>query len=155
MTKFKILQWALKLFICLYLTGIVCTIYFIYTTSFNPMVPSIYIYHFYASIASMLLSASGLYFLQKSCSMFIERSYFNSKSELYLKRGGIILMASAILGFVLDFTPKESASKENLSNVASKIGYNTTLLIMGFAIIAVADIIKKGVNLKRENDLTI
>lgn len=65
-------------------------------------------------------------------------------------------MASALFGFIMTIINKPWEPNKNLfSTFTSQISYNTTLLIFGFAIIAVADIIKKGRRLKTENDLTI
>lgn len=156
MTKIKILSLTLKLFIWIYMTGIVCLLYFIYTTSLNPEIPSVYQLYFCNSVFSSIAFIVAIYFLEKSCSLFIERTYFNHKSKLYLKRSGIILMALGTWGLASSFAIPETISMESLfKNFSSNIGSNITLFIIGFGLLAIADIIKKGEKLKQENDLTI
>lgn len=156
MTKFKILSFALCLIVCLYITAIICLAYFISTTSFNPNIPQAQTVYLCTAASYTLLFGTGLFFLQRSCSMFVKRTYFNSKSGRYLKISGYIFMASALFGFALAFTKLEWAPKKDIfSDFTSELGYNLTLLFVGFGLTAVADIIKKGENIKRENDLTI
>lgn len=156
MTKIKILSLTLKLFIWIYLTGIVCLLYFIYTTSLNPAFPSIYLLYFGNWVFSSMLFIAALYFMEKSCSLFVKRTYFNTKSKLYLKRSGIILMTLGVWGLITSFAIPETITTESLfKNFSSNIGSNITLFIIGLALLAIADIIKKGEKLKQENDLTI
>lgn len=110
------------------------------------------------SVISMMLFATGLYIIYKSCVMFINRGYFNAKSALYLKRGAYILILKAVLSIVwisIHINTNTFDDKESQSELVLGISREITFLIIGFAIITVSDIVKKGENIKRENDLTI
>lgn len=159
MTKFKILSWILKLFICIYILGSLANGYTIHILLYDNSVPSVspnVIFHFASSILLTLILTIGFYFIQQSCVMFIQRGYFNSKSALYLTRGGYVMAATAVLSFILLLIKLEiPVETKAVANIITNVGYNTMLLIVGFALIAVSDIIKKGENIKLENDLTI
>jgi hypothetical protein len=159
MTKFKILKWALKLFIslCLFTIAVNIFILFMVTADDYPL-KNFKIGSYLFSIASSLLLIIGLFFIHQSITFFIRRGYFNLKSASHLKKGGYILAVKALLSFLLaavnfDSQVFEKANK-NISFV-SDINANLTLLTIGFALIAVSDIIKKGNKIKQENDLTI
>lgn len=158
MKKFKILSWILKLFICIYILGSLANgyaIHILYDNSIPSVSPNV-IFHFASSILLALILTIGFYFIQQSCAMFIQRGYFNSKSALYLTRGGYIIAATAILSFILLLTKLEiPVETKSIANIITNVGYNTMLLIVGFALVAVSDIIKKGESIKLENDLTI
>lgn len=66
------------------------------------------------------------------------------------------MVITAILSFILLLTKLEiPVEAKSITNIISNVGYNAMLLIVGFALIAVSDIIKKGESIKLENDLTI
>lgn len=160
MTKFLILKWALLLFTIANLVSIVLSVYliiFYYADIEDTELRSGVINKTSYNSVLTLIFTFGLYFIYRSCAMFISRGYFNSKSALYLKRGGYILAISALLNFIIAlprlviFLSAKANSKENPININSSI----TLLIIGFALVAASDIIKNGNKLKQENDLTI
>lgn len=67
-----------------------------------------------------------------------------------------MMAATAILSFILLLTDLDiPVETKSIAKIISNVGYNTMLLIVGFALIAVSDIIKKGESIKLENDLTI
>lgn len=160
MTKFKILKWALLLFTIANLISIILGIYLIlyYNTEIQDteLRAGVIRANSYNIILTLIFTF-GLYFIYRSCVMFISRGYFNSKSALYLKRGGYILAISAILDFIrtlpklIIFLTAEKKPKVDSIHINSSI----TLVIIGFALVAASDIIKKGNKIKQENDLTI
>ncbi len=161
MTKFKILSWFLLSLIMLSLAGIGITAYliydFLYDISIHATPPNL-ISKFSRNIVLTLIFTTGLYFIYKSCTMFISKGYFNIKSAIYLKRGGYILTTKALLGLIwtaVNLDQYDLAKKESQFSLYSGVSANITLLIIGFAIVAVSDIIQKGANIKQENDLTI
>lgn len=157
MTKFKILSWILKVFISFYILTIVSIIFatFVMQSAIEP-VPRNIILSMYEPLPLFLIFAIGLYYIHQSCIMFLKRGYFNLKSVIYLKRGDYILGASALLGLCNSFIyHKPLNEKKAILDFIEKLSYNLLWLVIAFALIAIADIIKKGVNLKRENDLTI
>lgn len=161
MTKFKILSWVLIPVIVINIAASVLMAYSIYNYSGTITINGTHqdvVLRLSAAIVMMMLFAAGLYFIYKSCIMFMNRGYFNTKSALYLKRGAYILIFKALLGLIWISAHVETsilADKESQFDFISGMSKDITLLIIGFAIIAVSDIIKKGNKLKQENDLTI
>jgi len=157
MTKFKILTWILKLFILLHVVAFAMSAYTIYLLSGVTEVDvkkSIISTLLYMPLG--VLFAIGLYYIHQSCIMFIKRGYFNLKSGLYLKRGGYILGASAMLSICSSVINHENLTDlKAIQNFSENIIYNILWLVVSFALIATTDIIKKGEKLKQENDLTI
>ncbi|PZR13644.1 MAG: hypothetical protein DI539_19320 [Flavobacterium psychrophilum] len=161
MTKFKILKWALLIFIIAYFAAIVFNIKLIYDLKYDigtPPAPQGVIFKISCNSILGLLFTFGLYYVYKSCTTFISRGYFNGKSALYLKRGGYILTINALIRFIIiALTVDDSTFNANpeLKDFLSGMSSNITVLIIAFSLIAVSDIIKKGNKIKEENDLTI
>ena len=161
MTKFKILKWALLLFIIGNIAAIVINLKLVYDFRYDigtPPAPPGLILKLSYYIALTLLFTSGIYYIYKCCAMFVSRGYFNDKSALYLKRGGYILITHVLARLIIAVINSDDSIFEGnleLKNLLSGIGSNITLLIIAFSIIAISDIIKKGNKLKQENDLTI
>jgi len=157
MTKFKILSWILKLFILFHILAFVMSAYTIYLLSGVTEVDVKKV--IFSTLLYMplgVLFAIGLYYIHQSCIMFLKRGYFNLKSSLYLKRGGYILGASALLSICSSVINHGNLTDlKAIQNFSENITYNILWLVVSFALIATTDILKKGVNLKRENDLTI
>lgn len=152
MIKFKILRWALRLFLLICLIGIASNSYLTYMFRSENLKSQSELQHFYISSAMIVLLSTGLYLVHQSFTSFIKRSFFNRKSAVYLSSGGYILAATGLIGFVMDIIRWNALSE---SSLITNIAANTMLLLIGFGLTAVSDIIKKGENIKRENDLTI
>jgi hypothetical protein len=102
-----------------------------------------------SAIAAIL--TVGLWFIHQSFSSFIEKGLFNLKSASYLSTGGHILAFTGIISFVFD----SIKSQKGIETMIISIVLNILLLIIGFGLIAVSHILKKGTTIKQENDLTI
>lgn len=152
MIKFKILRWALKLFITLCLLIFAGNSYAVYSLQSENLKTPSELLHFYIADAMIALLIIGLYLIHQSFTSFMRRSYFNSKSAIYMSSGGYVLAAIGLAGLVIDLTGLNSLPD---SGLIMTIIANCMLLLIGFGLTAVSDIIKKGENIKRENDLTI
>lgn len=159
MTKFKIISWILKISICLYILSGIAATYTLYIFLYKisiPVAPPNIIFHTAVYIPLTILFATGLYFIHQSCIMFVKRSYFNLKSATYLKRGSYILAASAAAWLVIGIASLDlSEDRKELFHSFESISHNIFWIVISLALLGVADIIKKGENIKRENDLTI
>lgn len=72
--------------------------------------------------------------------------------------GGWIITGEAAITLIrIAFSYKLNQFEEVQKTLSfyNGISYNTFLLIIGFSIVAAADILKKGERIKNENDLTI
>lgn len=153
MTKFKILKWAIKLFIAISLLGICSNMYIYYILSSEPIPAlSVDFAPYLVSMLNVLLLITGLWYIHQSFTFFIKSNFFNFKSALYLSKGGYIIAITGIISFTYDMFKLTDTSKEDL---ITNIVLNCLMLIIGFGLTAVADIIKKGESIKLENDLTI
>lgn len=161
MTKFKILSWILIPLIIANIAASMLMVSVIYKNLYDigyPAAPPGVNFNLSVSIVFMMLFATSLYLIYKSFIVFMDKGYFNAKSALYLTSGGYILIAIAFFGLlftIIDFDMDAFAERESKSHYISVICEKITLFIVGFAIIAVSDIIKKGNKIKQENDLTI
>ncbi len=111
---------------------------------------SIYIFTILTLVFSHILIARGLW-------LFTKQGFFNIKSIQSLKIGGILL---AIYGLIATsfrlYTFYSYQSKLDFSQFqlleAISNGYT---IILGFGLLTVADILRNGLVLKKEQDLTI
>lgn len=154
MIKFRILNYILILFVGFCLLACVINAYLIYELreSISRDIP---IAKFVFAIIKGLVFSISLIFIKQACRMFLKHSYFNSKSVYYLTIGGFILILSALMGLGYYIFIISSLTKEQMKHTPAGIINDVTILVIGFALIAIADIIKKGINIKLENDLTI
>lgn len=150
MTKFKIISWILKIFItfCLiYLAIDLSAIYFILSgevsKTFNGTPPII------SAIMTMILTI-GLCFVYQSVSLFTKMGFFNLKSATYISVGGYIIALTAIISFILEIN-----AQITMNSLIMNIFLNLLLFMIGFGLIAVSEVIRKGESIQRENDLTI
>ena len=157
MTKFKIIRWILKFFISLFLLLIAANTSAIYTILYDSSVPKATVTLLCTSIPITLMFVIGLYYIHQSCTMFIRRGYFNTKSAQYLSTGGYIMMIKAIISLILIavFFDAKKDTIELIRNLESNVSFNTILIIIGLSLVAISDIIKQGEIIKTENDLTV
>ena len=157
MTKFKIIKWILKFFIALFLFLIAVNISALYTILYDSSVPKATVTLLCTSIPITLMFVIGLYYIHQSCTMFIRRGYFNTKSAQYLSTGGYIMMFKAIISLILVavFLDPKKDTIELIRNLESNISFNIILIIIGLSLVAISDIIKQGEIIKTENDLTV
>jgi len=87
--------------------------------------------------------------------MFLRHGYFNTKSARYLTVGGYTLAASALTTLIPNMLYISDITRERASYFVIEVIYDITVLLVGLALLGVSDIVKKGINIKLENDLTI
>lgn len=155
MKKIKLLNWSLIFFISLGLVGLVSnfgqflfdkeTFKLVYsTTRFG-------INSFYIINALTCLLLFGLYQVQQSFSSFIKNSFFNSRSALYLKKGGFLLIINGILSGVNNLYP----SNKSVESLITNYMMYAMIVLIGIGLMAVSDIVSKGEIIEQENLLTI
>jgi len=157
MTKFKIIRWALKLFISCQLLNIVTLIYVAYEIHYDISIPSVPVRLLCFNALLSGLFTVALYFIHQSCNMFLIRGYFNLKSALYLNRGGYILMVVTLLSLIKTciYINPTKALALLIKDFGSSIIYDLMFFIVGLSLVALSDIIKEGEIIKTENDLTL
>lgn len=161
MIKFKILRWVLLLLIATNLVNVGYTISMLYDSAYSPAIPrfsrEITIF-LYIMILRTLVTTTGLYFLQRSCAKFIREGYFNTKSRRSMTIGGWIITGEAAITLIriaFSYKPLQLEEAQRTFSFYNGISFSILMLIMGFSIVAAADILKKGERIKNENDLTI
>lgn len=155
MSKIKILNWILKGLILITTLGIVFTLYLYsviqhsQSVDYSKLTP---VYYRYTVVVKGILFLSSMIYLQGSVNSFIKHNFFNPKSVKYLKYSGILLLVYSLTGIAFAIIKSEwSTILEHLNNNIDHI----TTLIVSIGIFIVADIVKSGVTIKQENELTI
>lgn len=105
---------------------------------------------FYTNMIFGCVFFIGLILVQKSLYYIIKTGYFNQKSTLLLKKVGFIFIISSIID-IIRFAFNTSTFYQKFNNIAVEI----FILIVGVGILIFSDVMKKGNDLKTENDLTI
>ena len=157
MTKFKIISWALKILIGCQLVSIAVTMCIIYQIQDYAYNPPDFIKKISINLLLTCVYTVGLYFTHQSCTLFLKKGYFNTQSALYLTKGGYIIMAKAVLSLVkvAIFIDLHKEPMALVKDISSSTTFDIMLFIIGFSLVALSDIIKKGEIIKTENDLTV
>jgi len=110
----------------------------------------VYILIFLTFIFAHFLIAKGLW-------LFTKKGFFNSKSVRSLKIGGVLLFSYGliVLGFKVYYLFLYHNILDHGEIQLFQIIENSYTIILGFGLIVLTDILKNGLNLKKENDLTI
>ena len=83
----------------------------------------------------------------------LKNGYFNMRTSNSFKVGGRFLCLVAILSMIL--VALDATITNHFGNLTTAITTNMLLFLMGFGILTISQIIKNGLLLKQENDLTI
>ncbi|PYE83110.1 hypothetical protein DFQ11_101541 [Winogradskyella epiphytica] len=94
----------------------------------------------------------GLLFVKKGLSTIIKEGFFNLKSGMQFKTGGKLFLVSGLLSFLFDFSILYDSKSFNL---LGNLGQDFLLMVIGFSLYIVADILQNGSLIQQENDLTI
>lgn len=166
MSKIKILNWILKGLILITTLGIALNIYLYYSSLqhhrfINSLKLDIF-YFLYAPALKGILFLSSIICLQISIGSFIKHNFFNPKSVKHLKYSGILLLIYSLAGIGLNiiFVIINNSFKNGFPDMDSlnflfKSNSHIATLIIAIGIFVVGDIIKSGVTIKQENELTI
>ncbi|TRW22861.1 DUF2975 domain-containing protein [Flavobacterium zepuense] len=149
MLKIKLLNALLIVLIAITLLFTI-TMVVIYISS--PTMRATFSDSIYTHIALCIIFFYALLFIKQSLTYFIKHNYFNDKSTLYLQWGGYTLLIFTVMAAVENFLQIESIETEDLFIDAI---FLITFFSISIGILAVADIVKNGTQIKQENDLTI
>ncbi|MGQ2983461.1 hypothetical protein [Flavobacterium sp.] len=153
MIKFRILNYVLILLVTLCLLsliGMTVGLYAMYQRSETELFTLLLI-----GSAKLLLMAIGLSYTKQSIGMFLRHGYFNTKSANFLTIAGYALAGSALVTLIFNLTEITYVDRESASGYIAEMIHDITVLLVGLALLGVCDIVKKGINIKLENDLTI
>lgn len=158
MTKIKILRFIIALLITLNIAAIFGTSY-MYFTGMHDMLPQklerdLNIANFRLLVNSILLVVA-LVFVYLALVNFTRRGYFNRNSAMKLRIGGSLIMAAALVSIIfalsIAFHQTGTAAIKLLSGTPTDV----ILLLVGFALLIIADFIRKVEAIEHENKLTI
>lgn len=160
MTKIKILRFALGLFIGANVISAFIISYIAFFTDLYYNLPRRYEdslriiqNSFYLNQAALL---PALVYIYCAVNGFIGMGYFNDTSAKYLKRGGMFLIASAVIKSCLSvYKVANSNDKNKYVFLEPAVSGILVILIIGFALFIIADFLRKGEAIERENNLTI
>lgn len=99
-----------------------------------------------------LINLIGLIVVKRGLGYIISQGFFNTSCSVYFKNAGKIFLMSGFLGLVFN-TILLYRSEELL--FFGEMGQGFLLMIIGFSLYVVSDILLGGNLIKQENDLTI
>ncbi len=103
----------------------------------------------------ILISIIGLFFLQRALYSIIKNGFFNNTAYSNLKRAGLFFLMVGFGSIILNVVIIMRNSYDILELLYSNLGQDVLLIIVGFSLFILADVIQNGNILKNENDLTI
>ncbi|WP_417199640.1 DUF2975 domain-containing protein [Bizionia sp.] len=106
----------------------------------------------YIIIGFSIFTFLGLLFIKKGLTTIIKEGLFNLQSVSKLKTGGKLFLVSGTLSFLFDFLVSYDSKSLNL---LGNLGQDFLLMIIGFSLYIVADIISNGSLLQEDKNLTI
>jgi len=114
------------------------------------IIPLLMVLSFLSLLSTYLLIIHGLW-------QILKEGYFNLKSPRSFKIAGILIISMALLSLssILKFTSSFPYSSFFDSGITFNIIKEGYLTIMGYGLIIIAGILKKGTALQEENKLTI
>jgi len=152
MKKIKFLNGFVVLLILLHTAGFVSNIYISefsakYKNAFNTDTYfGSYMVYIYLFLRIILII--GLIYIQRGLTIIIRNGFFNKRSSNSLKKAGFFFLISGVLNTIIhliEYYP--------LGNIY--LGQDFLILLIGFSLYIIDDIIDNGNTLKQENDLTI
>ncbi|MCF6279514.1 MAG: DUF2975 domain-containing protein [Flavobacteriaceae bacterium] len=96
----------------------------------------------------------GLIFIQQGLFLIIKKGFFNTKSAKYFKAGGFLIIVYGLLFFSVELLLFIKTMKGE-DFLIIRAFQAIPLLIIGFGLLIISDIIKNGKIIKQENELTI
>lgn len=105
---------------------------------------------FYTSMLLGSFFVLGLFLIQKSLYHITKIGYFNERSALLLRKSGLVFIISSVLD-ALRIAFNNSDFDQKLNNIAVTI----FIFMVGIGVLLLSDMMKKGIIIKNENDLTI
>ena len=103
----------------------------------------------------ILISIVGLFFLQKALYSIIKNGFFNHSAYFNFKRAGLFFLLAGFGSIILNVVIIVRNPNDVLELLHSSLGQNFLLIMVGYSLFIIADVVKNGSILKTENDLTI
>ena len=158
MKKIKFLNAFIILLIILFIVNYLTNIYLEFFT--NLLVTyetgsNKYIFGSYTRYAGTIISLFtfiGLFFIQRGLYATIKNGFFNQSSASRFKISGMLFLVSGILSLIFNVLLFSNSQEIAL---VTNFGQDLLLILIGFSLYIIADIIINGKILKQENDLTI
>lgn len=158
MKKLKPLYWLTLLSIVLYAIQYLINVYFLFNPpsflSFSEEFYSQFILGYYTQFvgfAFSILIFIALFFIKSSIKGTIKNGYFNVKSFTSFRIAGSLFLISGSLSFLWDVILIWYSKGKMTNSVTSDL----LLVLIGFGLWVISDIVKNGYLIKQENDLTI
>ena len=107
----------------------------------------------YMSISLIIIIS--LFFLQRALYSIIRNGFFNNLTFFNLKKAGLFLLMAGFGGAIFDLVMISRMSDYIIESLYSNLRHDTLLIIVGFNLFILADVIQNGSILKQENELTI
>ncbi len=158
MKKIQILNWILRSLILLTFLATCFSVYIFISLYNSPPIDYSKVfpaYLPYTTILSGALFLVAMIYLQLSVNLFIKQGFFNTKSSGYLKLGAIFLALFGLTDITIATINNAFKANYDLLDYLNNNSSHIVTLIVTIGIFIVADIIKSGVTIKQENDLTI
>jgi hypothetical protein len=103
----------------------------------------------------VLVRIIGLFFLQRAFYSIIKNDFFNDFSNFNFKRSGLFFLLAGFGSIILNVIIIIRNSYDAEEFFYSNLGQDLLLIVIGFSLFIIADVIQNGNVLKTENDLTI
>ncbi|WP_294820770.1 DUF2975 domain-containing protein [uncultured Flavobacterium sp.] len=155
MIKFRILNYVLVLMVALCILGLLFMTFMLYALHLRSEEDPEIITLVIIGLVKVLLLTIALSFTKQATGTFLRQGYFNAQSARFLNVAGYTMAASSLVTLVANLTEIAYVDRDSLPSYSIEVIYDSTVLLVGLALLGVADIIKKGISIKHENDLTI
>lgn len=155
MIKFKILNYVLVIMVALGILSVLFIAFMLYTLHLRSEEDLEVVTIVVIGLLKVLLLTIALSFTKQSTGLFLRQGYFNTRSARFLTIAGYTMAASTLVTLILNLTEIADVDRDSLAFYAIEVIYDITVLAVGLALLGVSDIIKKGIRIKLENDLTI
>lgn len=158
MKRIKFLHVFIVLLLVVYGVNNIGSLYIEFFTDFNKgyrSVSSQFIFGYYTQYVGMAISVLtfvGLFYTHKALLNTIKGGYFNEKAASYFLKASYLFLSSGICSFIFNLLLFQNSEEVMLFTGMSK---DFLLMLLGFGLLIVADILKNGNSIKIENDLTI
>lgn len=158
MKKVKFLNSFILILIVIYLIHFLGNAYLTYFTEFIEPFKHLYksslfgYYTQFIGLAFSVITFIGLLFIKSGLGEIIKGGFFNVNSATKFKTAGKLFLISGFLSLLFS-SVLLFRSEEIL--FLGELGQNFLLMIIGFSLYIIADILQNGNFLKQENELTI
>ena len=158
MKKMKFLNGFIFVLLIIYAINYLGSLYLEFFTDFTQGYRSIsdqFIFGYYTQYVGMLISVvtfSGLFFVKKALGVTIKKGFFNLLSASNFKIAGYLFLVSGIFSLAFNMLLFNNSEEIMLFTGMSK---DVLLMILGFGLLIIVDILETGEDIQQENDLTI